>query len=65
MLANNQLTKEVAAFIKDLGVGGDNHQQAIKSLGKLLATLHKVHFMIGADKIWVGYTSIDFLGYCL
>ena len=65
MLAEQGLLEAVAAFIDDLGVGGGTHDEAANKLGKLLSALHDVHFMVGTDKKWVGYTSINFLGYRL
>lgn len=65
MLANHGMAGQVAAFIDDLGVGGHDHPQSAGALGKLLAALEAHHFMIGADKVWAGHTSLDFLGYRL
>ena len=65
MLAEHGLSAEIAAFIDDLGNGGHDHDSTSLALGRLLTALEHAHFMVGADKIWAGYSSLSFLGYHL
>ena len=63
MLASHSLCEDTAAFIDNLGSGGTDHPSAAHALGQLLSALSSAHFMVGADKVWAGYSTLAFLGF--
>ena len=65
MLSQHNLNASIAAFIDDLGNGGEDHPSVAAALGGLLQALDSAHFMVGADKVWAGYPSMSFLGFQL
>ena len=59
------LNDMVGCFIDDLAIGGRSHQEAADNAGKLFAMLEDSHLLAGADKVFLGLTSICFLGFKL
>jgi RNase H-like domain found in reverse transcriptase len=65
MLIEQKLMALAAAYIDDLVTGGSDHSQATVNLDKLLHALDAYNFKVGADKINVGLTEADVLGFVI
>lgn len=55
----------LGCFIDDVATGGDTHAQSQDHTRRLFAMLVDRHLLAGADKVFLGYTSLRFLGYLL
>lgn len=64
-ISEDELHDIVAAFIDDLATGGSTHQECAKRAEQMLSMLGKRGLKAGADKIFLGLTSMHFLGYLL
>lgn len=52
-------------FVDDYGVGSSSIKDNVKHLERLFTKMARVNYKLGADKLWLGYTSITFLGFLL
>ena len=59
------LTANCVGFVDDYGVGSDSIADNVGHLEKLFDEMTMVNYKLGADKLWLGYDSITFLGYHL
>lgn len=59
------LTESCVGFVDDYGVGSNDITSNIRDLTKLFDEMSRVNYKLGADKLWLGYDTITFLGYKL
>lgn len=52
-------------FVDDYGVGSHSIEDNVAHLEKIFTEMARVNYKLGADKLWLGYTSITFLGLLL
>ncbi len=64
-IAGAKLLDSLGCFIDDLAGGGSSHEEAARTAGKLFHMLEEKHLLAGADKVFLGLTSLTFLGFLL
>ena len=52
-------------FVDDYGLGSFTVEEDVRNLKKLFTSMAEVNYKLGADKIWVGYSEVLFLGFKL
>ncbi len=63
ILAAAGLGDFTGVFIDDVATGGDTHEEGVKNVRDLFAALEGAHLLAGADKVTLGLTVVNFLGY--
>lgn len=49
----------------DFGIGGTTDQDNVAALADLFAVMIKRNYKLGADKLWLGYQELCFLGHLI
>ena len=65
IIRSANLMENCVGFVDDYGVGSSTIDANVERLRKLFTEMARVNYKLGADKLWLGYTSIIFLGFLL
>jgi hypothetical protein len=65
LIKDAKVEDHCVGFVDDYGMGDNSIDDNIANLTKLFNQMRDVNYKLGADKLWLGYKSITFLGFLL